>query len=232
MKTIQKKLFKRTTKGTYRLLTELKCSDCGARTYPEPCRVQQALDAECKVCKTLHTARRRGLLQSIFSREKEREIGKRKSDGSVTRTTRHGLSHTRLYKKWLNMMNRCYDDSYENYDQYGGRGISVCPEWHDFSMFYWHMGESPIGMELDRVDNDGIYCPENCRWVTPLVNNHNRRKIHARGLERKSVGWWKRLGLPANPYVYGPMPWKKTNLKARRAEAIERGWYVPPSQRK
>ena len=227
MKSIQKKLYKKNTKGTYRLVTEVKCDVCNSRTYPYPHLAVDSLQMECKVCKTLHTASRRGILDTVFSRERDREINKRKSDGTVTRVTRHGLCHLRLYKKWSNMMNRCYDPTHQNWEHYGGRGISVCPEWHDFSMFYWHMGESPAGMELDRIDNDGIYCPENCRFVHPEVNKGNRRKIHRRGTERKNIGWWTAFGLYENPYIYGPMPWKQTSLPARRAEAIERGWHKP-----
>ena len=124
-------------------------------------------------------------------------------------------------------MARCYDTSAPNYPEYGGRGIYVCDEWFDFSMFYWHMGEAPIGMEIDRVDNDYIYCPENCRWVVNKDNQMNRRKTFRRGVERKTHGWWLDLAIKHNPYIYGPMPWKRTSQIHRRQEAIERGWYTP-----
>jgi hypothetical protein len=194
--------------------------------------LEERLLSRCDFCDTLRVARRRGMVDEILKREKRKEINKREMDGSKHRKITHGLTKTRLYQKWRNMLCRCYDPSEQNYPDYGGRGITVCDEWLDFSMFYWHMGESPLGMELDRIDNDGIYCPENCRWVTPEFNNGNRRRVFKRGTERKKIGWWILLGIPVNPYIYGPMPWKRTSIRHRKEEAIERGWYVPPSMRK
>ena len=142
----------------------------------------------------------------------------------------HGLTNTKLYKRWLNMLSRCYDHYANNYEEYGGRGIRVCDEWFDFSMFYWHVGEVPTGMELDRVDNDWHYCPENVRWVPRQENVENRRRWFKKGRERASYGWWLDLGLKNNPYIVGPMPYKRTSLVWRRKEAIERGWYTPKKQ--
>lgn len=209
-------------------MTQIQCSSCGALTYADGIKkVQDYLSRSCDVCDQLITATRRGILDIVFERVKAREIRKRMSDGDKNRQINHGLTHTKLYRRWLNMLSRCYDKNAPNYSEYGGRGITVCDEWLDFSMFYWHLGEVPEGMELDRVDNDYIYCPENVRWVTREVNVENRREMFARGRERKSYGWWLDLGIKNNPYVYGPMPWKKTSLKHRREEAIERGWFKP-----
>ena len=225
MKSPVRTLYKRVGKS-YRLMTEIKCSVCGARTYADgPKKIEDYCSRTCNVCDTLDTAERRGVLDIVFSREKDKEIKKRLSDGS-DRTVIHGLAHTKLYKRWLNMLSRCYDQNSPNYPDYGGRGITVCDEWFDFSTFFWHLGEVPDGMELDRVDNDYIYCPENVRWVTREANNTNRRN-YSRGRCRKTHGWWLDLGLKNNPYVYGPMPWKRTSLVHRRQEAIERGWYRP-----
>ena len=63
-----------------------------------------------------------------------------------------------------------------NYPRYGGRGITVCPDWQQFSGFLRDMGERPVGKTLDRVDNDQGYSRDNCRWSTPLEQAHNKRK--------------------------------------------------------
>ena len=227
MKSILKQVYKKTGK-TYRLLNQLQCDQCGAVTYAQgPAQTDRYMHKSCDVCDTLATAKRRGILDIVFDRVKAREIRKRLADGSKTRQINHGLTHTKLYKRWLNMLARCYDSQSASYPEYGGRGITVCDEWLDFSNFFWHLGEVPIGMELDRVDNDYIYCPENVRWATHDENVSNRRKSFKRGTQRSSYGWWLDLGIKNNPYVYGPMPWKRTALKWRIQEAIERGWHVP-----
>jgi len=95
----------------------------------------------------------------------------------------HGLSKTRLYCVWSSMKDRCYRPACKSYPNYGGRGITVCPEWlHDFAAFRdWAMSHGydesvPCGTcTLDRIDNDKGYSPENCRFVSMKVQNNNRR---------------------------------------------------------
>jgi len=96
------------------------------------------------------------------------------------RTTTHGMSKTRIYRKWKGMLARCYNSNMQNYQHYGARGIKVCDEWrHDFSKFYEDMGDIPFEKaELDRIDNDKDYCKENCRWVSHRDNCDNRRTYH------------------------------------------------------
>ncbi len=82
---------------------------------------------------------------------------------------------TKTYTAWSNMWQRCTNKWNEDYKNYGGRGITVCSEWRDFTVFLKDAGESPEGLTLDRIENDKGYYKENCRWVTRAVQNENKR---------------------------------------------------------
>jgi hypothetical protein len=90
--------------------------------------------------------------------------------------TTHGESKTRLYYVWLSMRNRCNRPGVKGYENYGGRGIKVCEEWlHSYENFRnWSLanGYAP-GLQIDRINNDGDYSPDNCRWVSHLENMQN-----------------------------------------------------------
>lgn len=73
------------------------------------------------------------------------------------------------------MINRCENKKHIRYHQYGGRGITVCDEWKSFKKFVKDMGEKPVGMSLDRINNNKGYFKKNCRWATPKEQNMNRR---------------------------------------------------------
>lgn len=80
------------------------------------------------------------------------------------------------YNAWANAKRRCTDPNNPRYDDYGGRGIQMAPEWMEsFKAFLDHVGPKPDGMILDREDNNGDYEPGNVRWVTYSVSNENRR---------------------------------------------------------
>jgi hypothetical protein len=78
------------------------------------------------------------------------------------------------YLTWYQMNRRCTDPTNPRFPRYGGRGISVCERWQSFRNFYADMGPRPSpDHSLDRINNDGSYSPDNCRWVTRLVQQHN-----------------------------------------------------------
>ena len=100
--------------------------------------------------------------------------------GSVAKYADSGpIKDCNLYSRWLGIKNRCYNVHFKQYKDYGGRGIKVCDEWlYNFKAFYdWSIenGYSPE-LQIDRINNDGNYEPNNCRWVTRKVNMNNTRR--------------------------------------------------------
>lgn len=88
---------------------------------------------------------------------------------------KHGLYKTLAYSSWVSMKRRCLDENDASYDLYGGRGIGVCDEWLNFEAFYRDMGERPEGTTLERIDVDGDYCKDNCKWASSFEQSRNRR---------------------------------------------------------
>lgn len=86
----------------------------------------------------------------------------------------HGMHKTKTYKVWASMIDRCSNVKATFYHRYGGRGIKVCDEWLKFENFYRDMGEAPRGLTLDRIDNNGNYQKDNCRWISHKENCNNR----------------------------------------------------------
>lgn len=111
----------------------------------------------------------------------------------------HGMSGTNIFRIWFDMLRRCEDTNNTRYDSYGGRGIEVCERWHKFENFYADVGDRPEGLSLDRIDNDGHYSPENCRWATKKQQARNKRGTRyetAFGRTQALGDWADELGIP------------------------------------
>ncbi len=95
----------------------------------------------------------------------------------IARITTHGLSDSKTYQAWADMLNRCKNPGNPWFHNYGGRGISVCKKWRDsFEAFFKDVGIIPPGKELDRINNSGNYEPGNIRVTTRVINDMNTRR--------------------------------------------------------
>ena len=111
---------------------------------------------------------------------------------------KHGHKGTRLYNIWKGMNDRTNRKSSRNYINYGGRGISVCKEWQSFEVFYkWAMEHGyQDELSIDRIDVNGNYCPENCRWANAKIQANNSRrnaKIEYKGQTLTLQQWAEKL---------------------------------------
>lgn len=124
-----------------------------------------------------------------------------------------------LRNTWASMNARCHSPSAPDYDLYGGKGITVCPEWrrpHGYWNFVRDMGPRPAGKTLDRIDTRGDYTPNNCRWADRRTQQNNRRCtrfVEYNGVILPLGDWSRRTGIPRNTlwnrlYLYGWPAWK------------------------
>jgi hypothetical protein len=127
-----------------------------------------------------------------------RSCGCLKLDLLHARATTRDISGTQVYRCWRNMRQRCTNPQRSEYVHYGARGITVCERWESFENFYADMGDPPSGMTLERIDNEGPYSPENCRWATRAEQSRNTRvtrMLTLHGETRPLVEWAERLGV-------------------------------------
>lgn len=103
----------------------------------------------------------------------------------------HGKMGTKSYGTWEGMLQRCNNPNSVGYLDYGGRGITICKRWLSFEDFFTDMGERPEGTSLDRIDVNGNYCKENCRWADASVQGFNQRKSSNNTSGRTGVSWNK-----------------------------------------
>ncbi len=138
----------------------------------------------------------------------------RKQRASEVHTT-HGGSSLSLFAVWRSMIQRCTNPNCKQYDAYGGRGIIVCEDWLKFENFYRDMGDRPSDLHsIDRIDNNGNYCKENCRWATQKEQCNNKRSNRVftyNGKAQSLQMWADDLGISVN------------TLRSR----LSSGWDIP-----
>lgn len=107
--------------------------------------------------------------------------GQKGQAGKENPNYQHGLAGERIYQNYFHMIDRCHNPKDHDYIRYGARGINVCDEWRKDKMafFNWAFANGyKKGLTLDRIDNNGDYSPQNCRWVTIKQQQSNKRTNH------------------------------------------------------
>lgn len=114
------------------------------------------------------------------------------------RSKTHGMTDTRSYRIWQAMLNRCRNKNLYQFNNWGGRGIKVCERWLSFDNFFRDMGCPPNGYSIDRINNDGNYEPDNCKWSSKKEQARNTSKnriIEFNGEAKLLVDWADQLGI-------------------------------------
>lgn len=121
-----------------------------------------------------------------------RSCGCYRVDQNMAAVLKHGRSHSSIHYAWSAMRDRCSNPNRRDWDRYGGRGIKVCERWQVFENFLADMGERPAGMSLGRIDPNGDYSPENCRWANGTTQGNNtRRNVYVEhGGKKQTIAQW------------------------------------------
>lgn len=142
-------------------------------------------------CGDTHKASSRSLIAS-----KVKSCGCFRRDFTTAKNTIHGMIKAPEFRIWATMRQRCSNPNSKKYKNYGARGIRVCKRWNYFPNFLKDMGAKPSPKHsIERIDNDGNYCPQNCRWATALeqgINKTNNVFLTAGG-ETRCISEWSRL---------------------------------------
>jgi len=121
----------------------------------------------------------------------------------VRKPYKHGECSSLEYHSWSSMIERCCNEKHPQYSYYGGRGITICRRWREsFASFLSDMGKRPSPKHsIDRIDNNGNYCPENCRWATSKQQSRNRRSnilLSHNGIIATAAEWEEIMGINQN----------------------------------
>ena len=136
-------------------------------------------------------------------------VRRRTKSCGCTKTERYAGAG-REYSIWTDMKTRCSNPKNSRFHRYGGRGIRVCERWGTFENFFSDMGPCPVGMSIDRINNDGPYEPGNCRWSSPKQQARNfsrNRMLTFAGETLCLADWGLRTGISSD-VIYNRLKWK------------------------
>lgn len=144
---------------------------------------------------------------------------------------KHGGWNKSSYNSWRAMMRRCYKEQDKDYPRYGGKGVTVCKQWHDYINFAADMGEPEGAQTLDRIDPTGNYTKENCRWATPTTQARNIRvrttnKSGHTGVHFRHGKWYGELTFQKKKY-YSRACNTVEEAAAARKELERKHWNAP-----
>lgn len=182
---------------------ECRC-DCGKTTIAAAVRLKRGLSNSCG-CLRLDKVKASSITHGITRQKDDKP------------------RIPKIYQTWANIKTRCTNPKTPYYDRYGGRGIKVCDEWmNDFQSFYdWAIANGyQEGLQIDRIDNDGDYTLENCRWVTKEVNANNKRNnlVLEQNGKRHTAAEWSRITGISQKAIYTRIKAGKTQDEVLRAE--------------
>lgn len=139
----------------------------------------------------------------------------------MRKNTQHGMSRSPTYKSWQMMKVRCYNTNYNQYKDYGGRGITVCDSWLEgFTNFLADMGERPNGTTLERIDVNLPYSASNCRWATRAEQMANRRTHELTGVRKVGNRWQARVGMNYRTVHLGYFDSQEEAIKASQEARV------------
>lgn len=140
------------------------------------------------------------VIGTALTKGSTRSCGCLHDESASHRFSKHRMTKTREYKSWASMIQRCTNPNDVAHANYGGRGITICDRWLEFENFFSDMGPRPKGRySLGRINNNGPYTPDNCRWETDFEQIRNRRvtKLHEHDGETLCLmDWAVKTGIP------------------------------------